>query len=170
MDTKDLKINWTDEQYKNTEQVEYNNLITKYKGFFAFGNKQFYKSLAELGIETETKITHFGSGLYMPSANVDDFLKESDVLHKSTKKKIKEIKNTEYIKFWGINDSNHAIFESTSTGKRRYYGDVNELFDYNTILDDVLNKISIDYLCYYGDDPNAEPYGTTPGKPLNLIR
>jgi len=59
--------------------------------------------------------------------------------------------------FEGIDDWNRPIFKD-SIGNR--FGDVDNLFDWGSTVEDVLSKISEKHICYFGDHFGCEPYGT----------
>jgi hypothetical protein len=56
------------------------DIVLKYGGFFAFNTDQFksgYAKILEAGhVEDGEKVSHLKHGLYIPSKNVDAFLKE----------------------------------------------------------------------------------------------
>ena len=64
-------------QAENTKSKK--DFISENGGFFAFNNEQFkegYKKILELGyIEEGEKVTHIKAGLYIPSKNVKEFIK-----------------------------------------------------------------------------------------------
>lgn len=66
----------------------------------------------------------------------------------------------EKIQFYGIDRFNRPVFKSLDAGKSKYYGDVNHLFSYDAIEAEVLAKITVDDLCYFGSSFDCEPYGT----------
>lgn len=66
----------------------------------------------------------------------------------------------EKIQFYGIDRFNRPVFKSLDEGKSKYYGDVHNLFSYDAIEAEVLAKVTVDDLCYFGSRFDCEPYGT----------
>lgn len=66
-------------EVKQSKSIKIDNLIKNLGGFFAFNNDQFkegYNNALSMGaIEQGDKVTHIKAGLYIPSKNVDEFLK-----------------------------------------------------------------------------------------------
>ena len=67
------------EEAKVKKGSKIDNLINELGGFFAFSNDQFmegYAKIVKAGfIEQGEKVTHVKAGLYLPSKNVDQFVK-----------------------------------------------------------------------------------------------
>jgi len=66
----------------------------------------------------------------------------------------------ENVKFYGIDRFNRPVFKSLDEGKGKFYGDVNNLFSYEATELEVLAKVTVDDLCYFGSRFDCEPYGT----------
>jgi hypothetical protein len=66
---------------------------------------------------------------------------------------------TEKIKYVGIDSWNRPVFKSLDK-KRHFYGDTHTLFAYGAEEDEVLEKINLYDLCYFGSRFDCEPYGT----------
>jgi len=68
------------EEAKAAKNKNKTDLIEKYGGFFAFNNDQLksgYAKILEAGhVDTGEKVMHLKAGLYVPSKNVDIFIKE----------------------------------------------------------------------------------------------
>lgn len=65
----------------------------------------------------------------------------------------------ERVKFKGIDYWNRPVFKSLDK-PRHFYGCTNNLFDYGAKEDEVLDRISVEDLCYFGSRFDCEPYGT----------
>jgi len=65
--------------YEFKEQVLNNytsKVMEKYGVFWAFSNEQFNKGIEKINLPLGEKLTSIGSGGYLPSKNVDAFIKE----------------------------------------------------------------------------------------------
>ena len=65
----------------------------------------------------------------------------------------------EKIQFYGIDGFNRPVFKSLDK-QRHFYGDVHNLFGYEATESEVLAKVTVDDLCYFGSRFDCEPYGT----------
>lgn len=65
----------------------------------------------------------------------------------------------ERVKFHGIDRFNRPVFKSLDK-PRHFYGDVHNLFSYEATELEVLAKVTVDDLCYFGSRFDCEPYGT----------
>ncbi len=74
----------------------------------------------------------------------------------------------EKIKFVGIDRWNRPVFKSLDK-QRHFYGDVHTLFSYDATEEEVLQKIDVNELCYFGSRFDCEPYGT-PVDNLTIVR
>lgn len=77
------------EQIKQDQQNELSKLFKEVRLFWAFNNEQLKKGLEEINHEKGEKITHIGSGGYLPKTNVDTFLNGMDKINKEYKAAIK---------------------------------------------------------------------------------
>jgi hypothetical protein len=75
----------------------------------------------------------------------------------------------EQVKFYGIDRFNRPVFKSLDGGKGKFYGDVHNLFSYDATESEVLEKVTVDDLCYFGSRFDCEPYGTMVNN-LEIIR
>lgn len=66
----------------------------------------------------------------------------------------------EKIQFYGIDRFNRPVFKSLDGGKGKFYGDVHNLFGYDATEAEVLAKVTVNDLCYFGSRFDCEPYGT----------
>ena len=64
--------------------------------------------------------------------------------------------NKRQLKFIGIDFWNRAQFKDENGF---YFGNVDILFDYNTPGEVVLEKLTEDMICYFGDEPDCDPDG-----------
>lgn len=74
----------------------------------------------------------------------------------------------EKIKFYGIDRFNRPVFKSLDGGKAKFYGDVHNLFSYEATEAEVLAKVTVNDLCYFGSYFECEPYGT-PAENLQIV-
>jgi len=74
----------------------------------------------------------------------------------------------ENITFYGIDGFNRPVFKSLDK-ERHFYGDTGTLFGYEATESDVLAKVTVDDLCYFGSRFDCEPYGT-PVDNLQIVR
>lgn len=93
-------------------------LFKKYKVFFAFNDQQFLEGIKEHDIPKSDKLASLGAGMYMPSKDVNAFIKEHAALIKDgikedqaryTREQIleRELANYEIgYSYNGYNDSN----------------------------------------------------------------
>lgn len=65
----------------------------------------------------------------------------------------------ERVQFHGIDGFNRPVFKSLDKQKH-FYGDVHNLFGYDATEVEVLAKVTVDDLCYFGSRFDCEPYGT----------
>jgi len=65
------------------------------------------------------------------------------------------------IKFEGVDSFNRPIFKDINSKDR--YGDTDHLFDTEATEKEVLTKINIDDLCFFGKRFGCEPTGTPAG-------
>ena len=62
------------------------------------------------------------------------------------------------LQFAGIDSWNRPVFKSPN--EKAYFGDVNNLFNDEATEVEVLKKVTIYDLCYFGDHFGCEPMGT----------
>lgn len=65
----------------------------------------------------------------------------------------------EQIIYVGIDRFNRPVFKSLDK-QRHFYGDVHNLFSYEATEAEVLEKVTVNDLCYFGSRFDCEPYGT----------
>jgi len=70
----------THEQIAAEYKIKMNNLLSKYKIFFAFSNQQFTESMPKLA--PGDKIISLGAGAYMPKSFLDLYKTESKIIEK----------------------------------------------------------------------------------------
>lgn len=61
------------------------------------------------------------------------------------------------LKFEGIDDWNRPIFKSKNNER---YGDVCNLFSWDATFEQVIEKVTIHDICYFGKKFGCEPMGT----------
>jgi len=59
-------------------------LFRKYKVFFAFSNEQFKEGMKKNKIPKETKVVKMGQGMFCPSKNIKEVIKEMDLIYKDS--------------------------------------------------------------------------------------
>jgi len=79
-------------QIKKEKEVEVEKLITKYKVFFAFSEKQLVEGMEKIGVTDRTKLIGLGSGTVILETELDGFLNATVKLDKDYKKELKELK------------------------------------------------------------------------------
>lgn len=102
---------------KQTEEKR-SEILTNNGVFFAFNTEQFNEGKAKLTLQDSDKIVSIGLGGYMPKANVDKFLKETEDLNAEFRKYIvdNDLKDSEILHHL----SNHECF---------YTGDLQDAID-----------------------------------------
>jgi hypothetical protein len=72
------------------------------------------------------------------------------------------------IKFKGIDSWSRPVFKTVD--KPEYFGSVTTLFDYNATEEDVLKRIHVSELEYFGDHFGCEPHGgINPNVKLEIV-
>jgi len=125
--------------------------------FFAFSNKQFREGYDSAKVEKPVKYVQIGAGLLCTKPNVDALL---DGMKNIEKQWLKDRKASEKIKlqFVGIDSWNRPVFRDPN--EKKYFGDVCNLFGDDATEADVLKKVTIYDLCYFGEYFGCEPMGT----------
>lgn len=125
--------------------------------FFAFNNEQFKEGYDKAKVEKPVKYVSLGAGLLCPKLNVDALLGGMKAIEKQW---LKDRKASEKIKlqFIGIDSWNRPVFKSPN--EKLYFGDVCNLFSDNATESEVLKKVTIYDLCYFGEHFGCEPTGT----------
>lgn len=131
--------------------------------FFAFNRDQLKEGLKKVGLEENKTnlICSIGAGGYLRKDKVKDFV-DMFARHKKELKEFRKQNKTIKIKFAGIDGWNRPVFKSIEK-PYRFYGDTCNLFNSDATEKEVLSKIEIDNLCYFGDHFGCEPCGTTAG-------
>lgn len=126
--------------------------------FFAFSNDQFNEGYEKAKIEKPVKYIQLKYGLYCPVPNVKKLLEGLDNIKKQWKKDRKKEEKIK-LQFVGIDSWNRPVFKDPD--KNEFFGDVNNLFDYSATETEVLKKVDIYNLCYFGSHFGCEPMGTS---------
>lgn len=66
----------------------------------------------------------------------------------------------ERVKFYGVDNFHRPVFKSLDI-KKRFYGNVHILFNYDSSEEEVLKLINEDNLTYFGSKFDCEPWGTS---------
>lgn len=74
----------------------------------------------------------------------------------------------ERVQFHGIDSFNRPVFKSLDK-LHHFYGDTGTLFDYGATEAEVLARVTVDELCYFGSRFDCEPYGT-PVNNLEIVK
>jgi hypothetical protein len=137
---------------------QYSKLFDKLGVFFAFNKKQFDEGLRKAGGFDKTgKYVSMPHGLYCPKKNVEALLKGMDQIKKNWEKERQKVEQIR-LKWVGVDNWNRPVWKAPD--QKAYYGSVNELFDYEAKEEEVLKKVDIFGLCYFGDHMGCEPMGT----------
>jgi len=78
--------------YKEVVTKERDTIMKSNGVFWAFGNEQFKEGIAKCNLAEGEKVTELGAGGYLPSKNVDSFLKEINEVSKFTGDRVQAIK------------------------------------------------------------------------------
>lgn len=142
---------------KDYVQQKHSELFESLGCFFAFSNEQFKEGYDKAKVEKPVKYVQIGAGLFCPKPNVDSLLNGMKNIEKQWKE---DRKASEKIKlqFIGIDSWNRPIFKDPNA--KVYFGDVCNLFNGDATETEVLKKITIYDLCYFGDHFGCEPMGT----------
>ena len=105
-------------QLRTQTENKRNAILTNNGVFFAFNTEQFNEGKDKLNLQEGEKLVSIGAGGYMPKANVDKFLKETEDLNAEFRKYIvdNDLKDSEILHHL----SNHECF---------YTGDLQDAID-----------------------------------------
>ena len=142
---------------KDYVQEKHSELFESLGCFFAFNNDQFKDGYKKAKVEKPVKYVSIGAGLLCPKPNVNallDGMKDIEKQWRKDRKASEKIK----LQFVGIDSWNRPVFKSPS--EKLYFGDVNNLFSDDATESEVLKKVTIYDLCYFGEHFGCEPMGT----------
>ena len=142
---------------KSYVQEKHSELFNSLGCFFAFNNDQFKEGYENAKIEKPVKYVSIGAGLLCPKPNVNALLDGMKNIEKQWKKDRKASKKVK-LQFAGIDSWNRPVFKSPN--EKAYFGDVNNLFNDEATEVEVLKKVTIYDLCYFGDHFGCEPMGS----------
>jgi hypothetical protein len=125
--------------------------------FFAFNKKQFDEGYKQVKVKKPVKYANVGAGLLCPVNNVKDLMRGLKDIEKQWRKDRKPAEKIK-LKFVGIDSWNRPVFKSPT--EKKYFGDVNQLFNYEATETEVLKNVTIYDLCYFGDHFGCEPMGS----------
>jgi len=78
-----------------------------------------------------------------------------------------KIKESIKVRFSGIDDWNRPVFYSEKLNA--FFGSTDILFDYDATIGEVLSKICINDLSYFGREFNCEPMGNKISFELEIV-
>jgi hypothetical protein len=142
---------------KEFAEKKHSELFESLGCFFAFSDKQFNEGYEKAKIDKPVKYVSVGAGLLCPAPNIKELIKGMNDIEKQWRKDRKPHEKIKLV-FVGIDSWNRPIFKDPN--KKIYFGDVNQLFDYNATEKEVTEKVTIYDLCYFGNSFGCEPMGT----------
>jgi hypothetical protein len=125
--------------------------------FFAFSNIRFKEQYDKAKVDKPVKYVAMGAGLYCPKPNVNALIKGMEDIKNQWKEDRKSNEKVKLV-FKGIDNWNRPVWKDPE--ESIFFGSVDELFSWGATEEEVLKKVDIYNLCYFGTKFGCEPMGT----------